>query len=551
MLDTSIDRRLGHARIVFGEAVRIIPPGRHQAIVAQAANLSESGMFISSGEVFAIGTALLCDVPLSADRRLALRARVAWAKAQPSGMGIEFVDLSDGDLSLLRRAIAQGHPLDWSRPVKIWFEGMPQPSRAEARPTPSGVVVLSELRFLRLRSRVVLCFANDESRSGTLHDVTLRTRASTVPELQLAVQFDPPSAEPAATWTYWPPPPVTNAAPTEEVVLDAELPEAAESDAQSPSCEALAAEPPEAVHAAEVIIEPADDEVELVVDLTRIATGGAAASSCAAGSITAVALPSPPVSAEPKVRADDDLLRLPADAPYAIEASSDPSHWELKLPLAESSHWKLRTEGGLAPKRRRRHAWLWAIALLMSSVTVASMAYTNLWGRVRDRLLPRPLPPPLVVVAPSPPMPASTIAGDEPHLAASPPAAGAERAPSAPPKRSAETNAPAGSDNPPPREPELVSRRGRWTLVIPIRGSTAGATHYPLASPAGLAVNLPRAQPLLRFGEYSLTKGFRRIWVRRRGEGLHLRVFFLGDGVPSHALRFTRGSVRVELQPAP
>jgi Tfp pilus assembly protein PilZ len=538
MLGSSIDRRLGHTRIVYGHAVRIIPPDQRQVIVAQASNLSEAGMFISSGEVFTIGTDLLCDVPLAADSRLALRARVAWTRAQPSGMGIEFVDLSDGDRSLLRRAIAQGHPLDWARPVKIWFEGMPQPSRAEARATPTGVVVLSELRFLRLRSRVVVCFEDDESRSGTLHDVSLRS--ATVPELQLAVDFDPPSVEPDATWSYRPPPPIASppmaeeAAPAPEaLIIEAELPPGvtATFDAETDGTPIVDA------CTEEIIIEPADDDVELVVDLTRIAGEESDADA-------AVAPPTTTVLSDP----DDDRLPAASDTPYVIEASSDAdvSHWDLQLPASETSQWQLQTEGGLVPKRRRRYAWLWAVALLMSSVTVASMAYTNLWEHVRDRLLPRPLPPPLVVSPEPTPVPASTastLAPDEPHLAPAPSATTTVEA--------AATRTPTSAGGDHSRAPELIARGGRWTLVIPIRGSTAGATHYPLASPAGLAINLPRARPLLRFGEYSLKNGFRRIWVRRRGEGVHLRVFFLGDAVPTHALRLTEGSVRVELRPSP
>ena len=74
------------------------------------------------------------------------------------------------------------------------------------------------------------------------------------------------------------------------------------------------------------------------------------------------------------------------------------------------------------------------------------------------------------------------------------------------------------------------------------------ATHYRLASPDGLVVNLPHARPRVAFGDYPLPEApFRLIWLRRRDEGLHLRVLFQ-DKLPGYRLKIQAGAVRVMLE---
>jgi len=109
--------------------------------------------------------------------------------------------------------------------------------------------------------------------------------------------------------------------------------------------------------------------------------------------------------------------------------------------------------------------------------------------------------------------------------------------------------APTVSDDTPARDtPHVELQRGQRVLVIPLKGSTRDATHYRLASPDGLVVNLPHARPRVAFGDYPLPEApFRLIWLRRRDEGLHLRVLFQ-DKLPGYRLKIQAGAVRVMLE---
>jgi hypothetical protein len=83
------------------------------------------------------------------------------------------------------------------------------------------------------------------------------------------------------------------------------------------------------------------------------------------------------------------------------------------------------------------------------------------------------------------------------------------------------TTLPAGT--PGPKVEEIADE---IVATIPLQGSTAGAVHYPLTSPHGLAVDLPRAESVLPLGRHAIfNDGFRYISIRPR-DGGGLRIAF-------------------------
>jgi hypothetical protein len=89
--------------------------------------------------------------------------------------------------------------------------------------------------------------------------------------------------------------------------------------------------------------------------------------------------------------------------------------------------------------------------------------------------------------------------------------------------------------------------------VVPFEGSSAGMTHYPLAEPHGVAVNLPNARSVLALGRHTLmNQGVRWVWIRRyeRG-GIQVR-FTLAYRTPEVVgVEVTDGAIRLRVVPAP
>jgi uncharacterized protein (TIGR02266 family) len=517
-MPAAIDRRLGHTRVEFSELVEL-RASLASEVWTRATNLSERGLHLRTDTVFAPGTVMEMRLPLPrVEQSLEVKGRVAWSREdRDPGMGIELVDLSETDLSLLRREVMEGQPRAWSREVKVWFEGTREPTRAVATGTGANVQLVSDLGFLKIGSQVVIYggAAEAEPLLGTLSEVALRRTAS-VPQLVLSVEPNRPELPPDETWTHWPPPPVRAIAEeTEEIIIEAPM-------ASLPAAE---------VHVLE------NSEVS--------------------GSILAHARPEPVLELEPSVATV--VAESPAPEPLLAvgnrESKEELEGWQLG-PGLEESDWQLRSPAEtlqLSRARSPRRLWLWWLAAaLMAGTAAASMSYTDSWIRVRERLSAwwgergehRSLTPARLSLLPPPVVVRQTLRPVPPVLAPE-----AIRAPAAPAVPASEAiRAPEAEPAPTGPTLEVGARR----LSIPIQGSLQGSQSYKLADPAGLAINLPNAKPVAGFGDYEIQKaGFRFVWLRRRGTGLQVRVFFGESYEPALSLAAERLSVQLREGAAP
>lgn len=354
MTELSLERRQGR-RVRLNTPVRILQQGQPRTGLMR--DLSEAGMFVSTDAPCAVDAELVCDVCLPAPHQsLPVRGRVLWVQKEPEpGMGIEFIDLSEPDRSLLQRAIL-GAPD--AQEVKVWLETLTHPIRARVSPAEGGVLLRAPLPFLRLLSSVVVYPVDGagqaKSLSGTLDAVTLRPGEGTVPELQLHLSV-PPAAALAE-------------APT---VVDRPRSPAGRVATPVTSTDASTA-------AGELTTrEPTDQLLPLREEPYSLET--------TPPTKTGWSLP----EGDPGARSDWTLGA--GDAAAA-------------LPQPVPARWR---------------AWLWLAALAMVGVTAASMVYTKSWTRAwswaRSRLAAASSPPsarPTIVplAAPAPPAAPTPVA---------------------------------------------------------------------------------------------------------------------------------------------
>jgi hypothetical protein len=500
MTEITMDRREGKTRVGLEADVRMLPPGPLRTIWGSTKNICESGMFVFSAETYSVNSELLCDLCLPHPHpNLPVRGRVAWIQEQPSpGMGIEFVDLTEPDRSILGEILEE--QVVQHEDVKVWFESLTYPIRAKAARSGQSLLLRSALRFLRLSSPVVVYDAaaekQTESYSGVLQSVTLRHDYSTsIPEL--LVRLD-----------------LTDAPP-------------------QPSLEGARLE-----------LDPAPTDAPLAPE-----------EPASQGEIVAQ-VPAPPERPtwEPSVLSQLPLEPLNTRVAAPIASSSD--EWVIDLPAEdprETSDWRLEgpTEEEQGLQARRRGARPWLVALLLVALgfgtTYLTAVYTNLWARASalvaswDDEGPAPTSP----VSPPPAATPAPAAEDNAEKPAPPPLP--KQTPAPPPPKKQASRAPAKGT----LAPRVITHDGHKMLVVPLKGSTDGAVHYLLANPKGIAVNLPKAKPRAPFGDFRLGKEdhpFSLIWLHTRGDGVHVRVHF-AEGLPEHRLRILEQELRVELRP--
>jgi Tfp pilus assembly protein PilZ len=487
-------------RIDLATDVRILTSGQSNTIQASTQNISESGMFVVTEDVCSVNAELVCDVSLP-NLNLPVRGRVVWVQTAPRpGMGIEFLDLNEADLTALREVVATQVADQPGQPVKVWMEALPQPIRAEAVQTGHGVLLRSELSFLKLASPVLVYPADadqqqsGESYSGVLEEVSLTMNsAGTAPVLLLHMHFTPQeSVEPAGS------------------VESVELVEPAEEDLS---------------------------EIPVEVDSERFGEDR----------ICKPVEPEPKVEvaavAEPKVVLGDPELQ------------GDEPSWELGLesdPCARS-YWSLEGPEDVEVRPpRRRHPWLWSATLLMAGLAVASMAYTDLFPRARQKAMT------WLAYAGLAEGSAAVEAPQAQAPQAQAPQVSASEVP-APTNDDLELTAPPAPAAKPPAVATVsglgnykivTGAQGDKELVVLLKGSTKEGKSYRLGNPDGVAFNLPSARPQARYGSHRLDRSsaFRRVQIRPRSGGTQVRVLFWGNA-PPYEVKVLPRQIRVTLLP--
>ena len=535
-------------RVRFDNNIHLLPVGGPSPVVARASNLSESGVFVTAADPWDVGTELLCELPLEHQRWLRVKGRVAWSAQAPtrSGMGIQFIDLSDQDYLQLRHTVAEGE-LTGQR-LRVWFEGMHEPVAAQAHPTSEGFTLQTALPFLRLGSEIAFARGDEQGapRRGELRAASLVVYpGDTVPRLTVQV-----------------------------VGLDGPL-------------------------------EDEEESFELSVELDtdalsagRIATPQAAEPRDGAVCSGVIETSPPAALAHPL---QEQLLYEPEQAYLGAADEAARSHWRFGEDdeEADPDFWQ-----DAAP--RRGGALLWLGALTMLGLALASAWYTGLLTRLGGALTELSAPKERTVSAqpsaapfagPVSAGPAATGTGpgvetERPALAAAAPAAasspaappaqakatvkpttaapsatastpgmaailgGAARAASAPAQDGAQRSetvlqAPSRVVAKPSkrkasvtprgaagasgafaastggRAPQLATRGGRFSLRVPLRGSLKEANIYPLADPPGLVAKLPQARSALARKHYRWSSGpVRVLWVRPQLGGVQVRFLY-------------------------
>lgn len=485
-------------RVTYETAVRLQPSGFDRAIEAQVTNLSLSGAFVSSSEFWDVGTELFCDLPLPRDH-LRVRGRVAWVRPDraPTGMGIEFVDLSGSHVEMLTQLLEVG-PHEIAQ-LRIWFEGMAQPIRAEALPSVHGLQLRTALPFLRAGSTVRFAVEGEEQpRDAVLGRTSLYAHpADPVPRLQVELHIKPEAAEPI------------------ELVADFDEHEPI-SVVEPEVCSGT-------IETDEVVLPPKQGEAQ---------------------------------SVEVSATLRGQLLELPEEVYEAPEAA-ERSHWtfddeareavqraaELADPLPGMDPAREDPEFWRATGERSR-PWLWMGAFALLAVSLASASYTGLFSRVGDAFdawfgpggdkvsHEQGLPPSVShvsIVSARAPAPKSSTVADEatPKLPSVPAKAPALPKPVALQERVVAKKVIAPKEPAPKRGYQLSVVEGTTSLRIPLAGSLKDHRIYPLANPDGLAVKLPHARTRLARGLHRVGRGgLRALWLRRFEGGVQLRVLY-------------------------
>lgn len=504
------EQRRGPPRIDFRAPIRVLSEDRSQVCWATSTNLSVSGIRVSSMETFSVGSELGLDIPVpGGEDSLAFRCKVVWVERERRcGMGLEFLDLSEEERGSLRQLVAADHVSSgWSRPVKVWFEGQPMPMNARALPGRDGLVVGIELPHLRRLSQVIYHFDeedNTEGETAILEGVYLEQ--GEVPMLMATLRPDDGYHHTITSW----PPPSTGAAPA--VKPKVEPPPEEEFDQEMKSGEIRARDLP-------IPPDAAFDEEEVSVE----------------------------IEPEDDLTLDDAIGLEPASEEQVASLSPDRG-------AREESFQKMRQleSSGV------RSMWLWAAAIALTALALASMAYTGLFSRVQsatdaisggeEEALVAPKPAP---VAPVETVKAPDFKTPKPTQAAAPDFKVKKLAPAPAPALAPDAQIP----NPGPTAtathlPTYQDVTGGLEITFPVRGSVEEARHYTVDQPNGVAVNLPRARATDKYGNYIIRdqKLVRLLWVKERKGGLQLRVFFRGDKMRGYSAEFKPGLVKLTVK---
>lgn len=495
--------------MAFSGFVRLRGLGEEESVEAEIRNLSSMGMFVASKNVPEPGAAVFCRVIIGNDRRI-IKGKVAWASpgslAEPSGAGIEFIDISKKDSEVLRHVVDSNvHEANGTSPtppvvsivdsdnlgrVEVSFEGLATPVVARARMTPEGMVLTTKLPFLRVGSEVRVSYAVGDAanhpKQGRLQAVSLgSTGADGVP--RLLVELTVPHNES-----------VMVAAPvSSELALHDTEPTGLTLPMPSSS---LRAEPAVVAQEVEFIDIESAPQQSIEVSLTPMPAV-----------LAPLLLSNAPVS-EPTMRVDLAAgFDLPSESATALSALQ--------------SSWKI---------------------FVVAALAAAAAAFLAFGGDDLEKSSP------VVSVAPTGPLPQLAAPANE--------GIRIERLPEVPPAK-VEVEASAVGEVPaskvkkvadawrPISDPSwpftVVAEGSTTTIFIPFDGEQTDSRVYDINKPNGVVALLPNGTIHGNFGKYRVRQaGIAQVWVEARDNGLHARVLF-GTIVQSHIATLEKDGLRV------
>ncbi|HEX3695816.1 MAG TPA: PilZ domain-containing protein [Polyangia bacterium] len=160
--------------------VSLAEPGGQMRIAGQALNLSVAGMFVHAAGSCALGSDVLCDMPLPTGM-CQVKGRVTRVQRLPeaTGMAIQFVDLSSYQQTLLNDLIDRSR--EPSIPLAVRFEGIASPIQCRGVFFDDKLRLRTKLPFLRVGSNVQVSMDGNHAElpasadmTGTLSAVALK-----------------------------------------------------------------------------------------------------------------------------------------------------------------------------------------------------------------------------------------------------------------------------------------------------------------------------------------------------------------------------------------
>lgn len=507
------DRR--KPRITYQVPVGVHDLAQERLLTVSSINVSSGGMFVDTSESLAIGTELVCNLPVGiGNEAICVKGRVAWLRDNPNdsqrpvGMGIEFVDLSEEETGQLSEIV--GDKQETSYPVRMKLSGMGAPVRACAKLTDQGIFIRTPLPFLTQDSQVDFSFVDDEEQSHRGRIVGVEVQHddfSDVPRLQVEIELDSIGHDELVV-----PEPVLAEEPMSEPAM---LETMEQSPVEGPHyIEVEDTLRTESVFGDELAEGERERELESEEDW-----------------------PAPVVKTD--IGGESDKY----DEEDWMNSSPDDSHSDVE----DSALWQENEYSDSHSRSERRS--LWPIAAAVCFVVVGALAIglhrgdddakaaKNPVAGQRQEVLaliegadfepveaignevesemdtaehPVELPDPMPQEAPS------DIQGNEPVDS---------------PVEEKKTQAPRSKHSTETVHGLKIVQGEELVFRLPLKGSDERFESYALANPAGIAVNLPYAQPKAGFVNSVSPKHpqVRRAWIRERLGGLHFRLFFVDD----------------------
>jgi hypothetical protein len=495
-------------RVKYPTDVRLFAGSRGGAPVpGRARDLGPTGIFVEAGERLAIGSAVVCEIafpsgPLRVSGLVAREQTLAQGPRDVGrvGLGIRFVNLDAAARTLLEGLIPPDSRV--GQLMSLHFDGLKEALRGQAAVTQAGQVgdvsVITSLPFLREGNRVQVAFLSGASKvesRGQLRDVRLAEPGEDgSPRLELQLQFGHGHHD-------------DHHEDHDEVT------------------EVTAVETPAGIKTGVIEDVAARDRA-----LTQRLRKG---SRVKRGPMT---IPAGPARAARTAAVLAGCLFLMA---VGAAVNRFGLQWNLQKPeskvtatasgrpIARPSTAATPTPGQTSPivvtvEKHRPDGVPPVPAAAPAPVAAAAVATPAVAAKAKGPRVVSIWPPggraAAIETPPSAPAadPATTTA--PPVLPAPPPESASTRETAA---ASGITTLPVGTPG-----PQVIATGDEIVATIPLQGSTAGAVHYPLTSPHGLAIDLPRAESVLALGRHAIfNDGFRYISIRPR-EGGGIRIAF-------------------------